>query len=285
MIAPSKKFTTTILLLAFSNLFIIISTTAQPAFYLDKLDTPDLTQTDPRGDFAQNGINYCAPAAVSNSFAWLSNHGYPKLLPELRNSRKNDYVSRQILLTKILSSPTYMNTKGDEGTYVNDVLLGIRKYILDQGYSVKQLTYQGFRSNLPEFDIGIRAPRIELLRQGLTGHSGVWLNIGWYKFNSSSQTYVRQGGHWVTLVGYGKDKKGNLDNNIFVIHNPSPRAGMLFHNDYIALQPLKGVLVSRRGLMGFPRPAWGFYKIVGDISPVPGSDTVILESAVILDLY
>ena len=70
------------------------------------------------------------------------------------------------------------------------------------------------------------------------------------------------------------------------MHNPSPKAGVLFRNDYIRLEPLKqGVLVSRRGLLGFPRPVWGFYKIVGDIIPINGSDIVILESAVVLQLY
>ncbi len=96
---------------------------------------------------------------------------------------------------------------------------------------------------------------------------------------------MRVGGHWVTLVGYGVNKEGKPTNNLLIVHNPSPRAGATFHNDFIALRPLQGVLVSRRGLLGFPRPAWGFYKIVGDLSPVPGSDTAILESAIILELY
>ena len=58
---------------------------AQPAAYLDKVySTPDLTQTDPRGSFADGGENFCAPVAVSNSFVWLSNNGYPKLLPSIK---------------------------------------------------------------------------------------------------------------------------------------------------------------------------------------------------------
>jgi hypothetical protein len=277
------------LLLCAISLF-IPSSLAQPATSLDKVSTtPDLTQTDPRGQFAENGTNYCAPVAVSNSFVWLSEHGYAKLLPNNDNIPLKDsqtgIAARQIALAKILSSAEYMNTKADEGTYVDNVLLGIKKYVLKQGYAIKQLSYQGFRSNLAEFDIGMRRPRLNLLKQGLIGKSGVWLNIGWYQFNASSNTYVRVGGHWVTLVGYGIDKDNKPANNMLIVHNPSPRAGATFHNDFIALQPIQGVLVSRRGLLGFPRPAWGFYKIVGDLSPVPGSDTAILESAITLELY
>ncbi len=263
---------------------------SQPAAYLDKVNaTPDLTQTDPRGKFAENGTNYCAPVAVSNSFVWLAEHGYPKLLPDCvdisQTNKQNNFLGRQIDLAKILSSPDFMNTKADEGTYVDSVLLGIKKYILKQGYSIKQLSYQGFRSNLSEFDIGIRSPRLALLKQGIVGKSGVWLNIGWYQHKSESGTYVRVGGHWVTLVGYALEKEGKPAKTRLIVHNPSPRAGSTFHNDFIVLVPIQGVLVSRRGLLGFPRPAWGFYKIVGDLSPIPGTDTAILESAVILELY
>jgi len=264
---------------------------AQPPSYVDKIFfTPDLTQSDPRGQFAENGANFCAPVAVSNSFVWLSEHGYPQLLPGKNNNlpdkdKERDTLYNQIALAKTLSSSEFMNTKAEEGTYVDEVLLGIKKYILKQGYSIKQLSYQGFRSNLAEFNSGTRNPKLASLKQGIIGKSGVWLNIGWYQSNPASGTYVRVGGHWVTLVGYGVDKNGKPANNVFVIHNPSARAGATFHNDYVIFEPIQGVLVSRRGLLGFPRPAWGFYKILGDLSPVPGSDTAILESAVILELY
>src|SRR6202034_2187503 len=118
--------------------------------YLDKVSsTPDLTQTDPRGQFAENGTNYCAPVAVSNSFVWLSDHGYPKLLPDSGKNispanKQTELLNRQIALAKILSSPEFMNTKADEGTYVDNVLLGIKKYVQKQGYAIKQLSYQGF---------------------------------------------------------------------------------------------------------------------------------------------
>ena len=274
-----------VLTLLFATYFVIPSSLAQPATYLDKLSTPDLTQTDPRARFAENGSNYCAPVAVSNSFVWLAEHGYSKLLPGGPVLSNADKTARQIILAKTLSSPEFMNTIADEGTYVDNVLLGIKKYILKQGYSIKQLSYLGFRSNLAEFNTGVRNPRPILLRQGIIGKSAVWLNIGWYQFNSNSNTYLRMGGHWITMVGYCLDNSQNPPKNMLIINNPSPRAGTVSHNDFISLKPISGVLVSRKGLLGFPRPAWGFYKIIGDLQPIPGSNTAILESAIILELY
>lgn len=40
-------------------------------FAQDSGTLPDLTQTDPRGEFARGGKSYCGPVAVSNSLMWL----------------------------------------------------------------------------------------------------------------------------------------------------------------------------------------------------------------------
>ncbi len=263
---------------------------AQPAYYLDKVSaTPDLTQTDPRSNFGGGGKNYCAPVAVSNSFVWLSEHGYPKLLPASwatlsKFPEKEQLLYKQIALAKTLGSHEYMDTQAEEGTFVDNVLLGIKKYVLDKGYSIRRLEYQGFRSSLHEFDTGSRRPRLAWLKQGLLGNSGVWLHIGWYRFKSESRTYVRTGGHWVTLVGYGVDEKNQTANNILIIHNPASKSGASFHNDFCRLESIDGVLVNRTPLLGFPRPALGFYKIVSGLPPFTECDTAILEGGVVLEL-
>lgn len=270
---------------------------AQPAVYLDKLSTPDLTQTDPRGHFAQIGKNYCAPVAVSNSLVWLSRHGFEGLLPGAEDTKQPNALNasaeakdqilaeRQIALVKTLSSPAYMNTRADEGTEVSDVLRGLKKYILQKGYSIKSLGYQGFRLTDPEFDTGYRYPRLSLIKQGITGKSGVWLNTGWYKYKPETDTYVRLGGHWVTLVGYGINASNSPSPDILIVHNPSPLAGLTFHNDFLQLVRINsGVLVSHKGIYGFPRPAAGFYKIVSGLPAIPQCNTAILEGALVLEL-
>jgi len=280
-----------IIYLFFCALILVTPVHAQPSAYLDKtLSTPDLTQTDPHGHFADGGINYCAPVAVSDSFIWLTEHGYPNLLPTSSASAQiltpgEKLFNSQIMLARILSSPEFMNTKGQEGTEVDEVLAGVKHYVLKQGYSIKRLEYQGFRSISPEFDGGLRHPRLAWLKEGIIGKSAVWLNLGWYQYISQSNTYVRMGGHWVTLVGYGVDENNQPANNVLIIHNPSPRAGLTFHNDFCRLQPIDGVLVSRKVLLGFPRPGMGFYKIVSGLPAIPKCDTAILEGAIVLELY
>ncbi len=264
---------------------------AQPAAYLDKVSsTPDFTQTNARGHFPEGGKNYCAPVAVSNSFVWLAKHGYPKLLPALPltgNTQQDDRLTdQQIAMIDILSNREYMDTRAEEGTEVSNVLRGIKRYILEHGYSIKTLNYQGFRLTNPEFESSSRYPRLASIKQGIAANkSGVWLNIGWYKCNPQNFAYMRQGGHWVSLVGYGVDAQNQKADDIFIVHNPSQLAGLTFHNDFIKLVRIDyGVLVSPRGFYGFPRPAPGFYKIVSGMPPIHGCNTAVLEGVIFLEL-
>lgn len=270
---------------------------AQPAAYLDKVSsTPDLTQTDSRGHFPEGGKNYCAPVAVSNSFVWLSQHGYPKLLPDITLNKSSAATAtnlqpaerltdQQIAMVRILSQRGYMDTSADDGTEVTNVLRGIKRYVLDHGYAINQLSYQGFRLIDPEFDSGFRYPRLSWIKRCINGKSAVLLNLGWYKFNPHSFAYVRMGGHWVTLVGYGVDDLNQKAESTLIVHNPSQLAGPSFHNDCLKLVRIDyGVLVSRKGYYGFPRPATGFYKIVTGLPPIHDCDTAILEGAVWLEL-
>ena len=257
---------------------------SQPAFYVDKIfSTPDLTQTDSRGHFAEGGKNYCAPVAVSDSFVWLSAHGFPRLLPDKQGVK--ELSEKQLALVQILSSPEYMNTSADEGTEVFCVLRGIKKYIQERGYSIKRLTYQGFRQIDPEFDSGHSCPRLSMIKQDILGKSGVWLNLGWYKYKPENDTYTRLGGHWVTLVGYGVNVENKLAPNTLIVHNPSRLAGLDFHNDFLALLRIKsGLLISHKLIYGFPLPAAGFYKITSGLPAIRGCDAIILEGSIVLEL-
>ena len=280
-----------VIIFSFGSILSTLPSIAQPAICVDKIfSTPDFTQTDPRGHFAAGGKNYCAPVAVSNSFVWLSKHGFPGLMPGNSKETKigqddKKLIEQQIELIKILASPAYMNTRAEDGTEVANIVKGIKKYVLGRGYEIKQLSYQGFRMTDPEFDSGLKRPRVPWIKNAITGNSVVWLNIGWYKHKPDSTTYIRIGGHWVTLVGYGKDAQNQAISNVFVVHNPSQLAGTSFHNDFLTLAPVNnGVLVSHRILFGFPRPSFGFYQITSGLPPIPDCNTAILEGAVMLEL-
>ena len=53
---------------------------AEPKFssvvHPSRTTIPDLTQTDPRGNFPAGGVTYCGPVAVSNSLWALFGKGY-----------------------------------------------------------------------------------------------------------------------------------------------------------------------------------------------------------------
>jgi hypothetical protein len=139
--------------------------------------TPHFWQRDSRAGFENGGRDYCCPVAVANSFFYLSNHGFPALLPD------GDGLQPQIDLIKLLASVDYFGTDPKNGTAPGAVLSGVRKYVEDMGYHCERLEYEGWRKVGRNQREAIRAarPRLDWLKKGiLNPHGAVWLNIGWY---------------------------------------------------------------------------------------------------------
>jgi len=259
-------------------------TAASSSSLPDKISsTPDLCQTDPEGDFEKNGDNFCAPVAVSNSLMWLAAHGFPALDQEGTGDK-----AAQFALVRELAAPEMMKTDPDRGTSPWLVVQGVNKYILQCGYTVETLEYQGFRKVGPDFDSGETAPSLSWIRKALRQpNSAVWLNIGWYKYDADRDVYLRKGGHWITLVGCDVDAQGHADPGALVVHNPSPKGGLSTHHDVIRAEALDSGTLVNSGTApfdGLPRDAAGFYKITGEISGKPSAETIILDGAVALQI-
>ena len=184
----------------------------ETAFYNE---IPDLLQTLSSADFAGDGQQFCAPVAVSNSLVWLE---------------KNKDQQYQINLVKKLSSSSYMNTNIKNGTNVFGLTQGVHKYAIERWGGYKTLEYSGWSKAPKEFRSSLPKPTLNWINQALHRNGAVWLNIGWY--NAEGTNYKRTGGHWVTLVGYEKGK--------LIIHDPAPRAGKEFSNQFISLRLLNG---------------------------------------------
>jgi hypothetical protein len=129
-----------------------------------------------------------------------------------------------------LSSPAYMNTNTINGTNVSGVIQGVHKYALERWGKYKTLQYSGWRKSPAQFRSKLEKPTLNWMTSALHKKGAVWLNIGWY--NPEGVNYRRAGGHWVTLVGY--------ENGKFVIHDPAPRSGKTFSNQFISLSSLSG---------------------------------------------
>lgn len=194
---------------------------AYPPVYTGKLrGTPDLCQADKAARLPKDGKGFCAPVAVSNSLVWLARNGYPDLLPKTGSRRMT-----QPQLAMLLGKPGYMDTSDDLGTSPTDLLTGISRFLGETGYDYEYLAYQGWRNHPAAMSGNREKPDIDWIKDGLVGDSAVWLNVGWYAYDPMTEIYERKGGHWVTLVGYGVDRKGRANPEILIIHDPSTRSG------------------------------------------------------------
>jgi hypothetical protein len=245
--------------------------------YTEKLNTPDLLQTDPDGHLPNGGKDYCAPVSVSNSFIWLAENGFDNLAPKLKDRKK-----AQIELARTLGKKEYMNS-ADDGTGMFGLFRGVSKYIKDKGYEHKYFKYQGWRNHPRELSFNVDIPKLNWLKKGLRGNSAVWLNVGWYKYNPKTNDYLRIGGHWVTLVGYGVDSHGKENSNILIIHDPSSRAGKDFSHEYVQVKLIKtGRLTGDK--KGLPRSAKGYYKLRGGMHIKKTAGFAILDGAIVLKM-
>jgi len=217
-------------------------------------EIPDFTQTDVQGEASGNGQQYCAPVAVSNSILWLSNDG-----------------SRQLDLIKKLASKKYMNTSLKNGTGTTGVLRGVDKIAEEFFGSYSGLEYEGWRKHLKEYSSGVKVPDINKIKSFITRNSAAWVNVGWYTHNRRSNEYQRIGGHWVTLVGAKK--------NQLIFHDPSPRAGQRFSNEFVDFTTIKnGTLVGRKS--GLPTPAKGYISLGNGMHIKAKANTAIIDGVV-----
>lgn len=251
-----------------------------PAFVDRSQDIPDYCQTNPEGQFPDHGAYFCGPVAVSNSLMSLAKNGFPRLVPsEMRDQ------DAQVKLIHQLASSGYINTTQRRGTNPPRLMAGVKRLIEESGYHIERLEQQGWMAWTSDFPALAKVPSLEWIRQGFgSERSAVWLNVGWYALDRETQTYHRFGGHWVTLVGYGKDRNGQEDCMTVMIHDPSPRTGITTLTQYIKLVPLKaGVLMRNLSSTRQVRQnAEGFLEMKGEMRLKTGADAAILDAAVVL---
>ena len=279
---------------------------AAPLIYLDKVEsTPDMSQKDGIGYLPENGKGYCAPVAVSNSFVWLAENGFPELVPST-----GDRKMSQIRVAALLGESKYMQTDSKKGTGPSRVLKGVSRYIKEKKYS-HQLKYQGWRKHPKEFDTGVSVPDMDWIKKELLGKSAVWLNVGWYNYDPLSASYSRIGGHWITLVGFGEDRDGNPNNNMLIIHDPAARTRRTksTHRHILATKiqapdPAQKPTLNMNTAsyhermsnsqsqdgdaeengIGLPRSAEGFYKLTGQLYIQKKAAFAILDGVIVLKL-
>lgn len=220
-----------------------------PDVFIDKIDAfPDYYQRDRDfGGFPDKGRVYCGPTATANAIVWLAENGFPFL-----SSRSGDAKKDQHEIIASLGSSTYMNVIEGVGPW--GVCDGLKRYIMDKGYTYDSLRSQGWRAVAPEFQTGVIKPDLNWIKRGILHNNIVLANFGWYSYDKDKDEYRRVGGHWMTIVGYGHNGK-EKDSLSLVVHDPATR---WVSNEYRTLEKItSGVLKGSRQM---PSDAIGLYR-------------------------
>ena len=175
-------------------------------FYKSK-ETPDFCQADQEyGILPKSGTSYCAPVSVSNLLIFLNKNGFYKF-----TNTKTPTKNNQFQLIKELGQ--YMKTDS-VGTKPKNVVMGLEHFVRDKGYTI-QIETMGWRSKKNR--IG-KIPNLNWIKEASIKNSNVILNIGWYTYDKSLNTYFRTNGHYVSVVGF--------DDDFLLVHDPAKRDGL-----------------------------------------------------------
>jgi len=239
-------------------------------------ETPDLTQTDAELSLPAGGDSYCAPVAASNALVFLGEHGFNKLLPEGATRRE-----RQLELVRRLAAGRYMATSDEHGTGARGVLLGLHRYFEHTGHAYRSLRYQGWRAHDPRFATGVRVPELSFIRRGLEEHGFALINVGWYRKAPDRRLYLRNGGHWLTVVGAGLDEQGRPAPELLALKDPAPYAGAGPKTEYVRLEPLDGGWMFE---LETSLPAKGYFRVSGGMHIKRDGEMAILDGAIVGEL-
>ncbi len=200
---------------------IVLGLRLTPQFYTDKAKgTPDYSQMDNAyGGLAGNGSFYCGPCSVSNGIMWLDDNGYPNLVTNTSDRKKDQHD-----MIIVMGSRKYMNTENVGMAPSRDVVRGVEDYIKDKGYSCT-IEFQGIYFPPPDKYIDSNRVVIDWIKEKVLGNTAVFLHVSWVRYDQSTDTYTARGGHWNTVTGYGKKSNGSIDPRYILNHDPAKPSG------------------------------------------------------------
>ena len=237
---------------------------------------PDLTQTDLRARFPLGGWFHCGPVAVSNALIWFRDRGirfddaFPRGGPPLD----------QIEVARTLGRARYMATRfANGGTTVHGFVTGLERYLGDYALDRFSVRYLGWGAVPERFVTGERVPDLETLCRAFSRGSAVFLDLGWYRSSRSEPGYRRNGGHWVTMVGYRWPLESPFPE--LLIHDPAPWSGKEPMTHSVRLSGAGRALFSARSgeAIGSMEP---YARISEGLIFKRGTELALIEGAVVL---
>ncbi|MBI3309608.1 MAG: C39 family peptidase [Candidatus Melainabacteria bacterium] len=174
-------------------------------FYHYKLGMPNICQRNPRRQhLREQGKVFCAPASVANALIWQAKNYCPFLVkPQGKDSEQTTKLKLVEELAKL------MDTISNKGTYINDLISGLRKYVRDRGYKVTT-KWKGLDHRDEYHCTRLTDPR--WLMESLMHDSNLILDIDITR--AKSPVSKKPEAHCVTAVGFFEP------NNQLYIHDP-----------------------------------------------------------------
>jgi hypothetical protein len=194
-----------------------------PEFFIEKVDSvPDLSMTDKALELPDGGGYFCGPVSIASSLIYLKKNGFEKLLPDYQGDTMRIY--RDLICQ--LSEDKYMRTIPNKITPPGYMIRGLKKYVKDSGYDFDKIEYKEFGKD-ENYDIDLLKNRIS------NGYESIIFL--WITKEIEPNVMKIIAGHWVSLVGYGKDEKGNTNSDILIIQDPG--SGFIYNaNDCVELK-------------------------------------------------
>ena len=221
-----------------------------PAAAAEKIGMPDLSQVE----------QTCLPTATANLIIWFGRHGYPKLLAPGATTDERE-------LRTVHGIMRDTDARFDFGTRMDEVTVGIGKYIREAGYSC-DIEYRGIDGAGPDFSQ-------EWLQQNDDARHGFILVLAYCHWDPQTRTAtpVLGTGHAVTLV--------NARPDMLLVHDPA-------HQDD---ETGRKILTPEPIAQGTWKDADGFQSLAGmlflsgSLLDAPDNSRVLLLGAVCVRMH
>jgi hypothetical protein len=216
----------------------------------EKVGMPDLSQVD----------QTCLPTSTANLILWFGKHGYPRLI--MKGATEDERESRTV--HQIMADT---DARFDWGTRMDEVTVGIKKYIHDAGYQC-DVEYRGLEGRGAPFEQ-------DWLKENDAPNKGFILLLLYCHLNPMTRTFTPAwgAGHAVTLV--------NPDPDAMLIHDPAhedDETGRKIVTPHVIPD---GTLETYAG----PESVAGLMLLSGSLLEAPGDADVMLSGAVCVTMH
>lgn len=172
--------------------------------------------------FGTKGSQLCAPNSITHAVTFLKYSRNPNFANLMSAPDMDQDGTADTYKDKIRYFFQACQTDRENGTYYQQAIECMKKYVSDSGYT--SFTFM-IGPHSKEAPAGYRIEDVKRtittsdLRYYVANQVPVIMGIGWYKFNTTTQTYERTGGHFFNIYGYDYNAAFGDDKMILKVVN------------------------------------------------------------------